>query len=334
MPRAFQNYSTTGMDNFYSVQDVANLDDLIKTAQEIKAAPLANSELGKGKLMVLLFFNPSLRTKLSTQKAAMNLGMQVISMDMKDSWAWEFEDGVTMKFDKAEHIKEAANVICRYADVIAIRSFPGLKNKEEDYRDQVINSFIKYSSKPVINLESATRHPLQSCADLMTIKEYNKKDKPKVVLSWAPHPKALPQAVSNSFLEWMGAAGHQVTVTHPKGYELDPLFMNGHQVEYDQQRAFENADFVYVKNWSSVNQYGQVLSLDTNWMITKALLERTDNGKLMHCLPVRRNVVLADDAIDSEHNAIYDLAENRLHTAQAVIQTILKRQDHSPPNNK
>lgn len=279
--------------------------------------------MGKGKLMVLLFFNPSLRTKLSTQKAAMNLGMQVISMDMKDSWAWEFEDGVTMRFDKAEHIKEAANVICRYADIIAIRSFPTLKDKNDDYQDKVIKSFIKYSTKPVINLESTIRHPLQSLADLYTISEHVPNPKAKIVLSWAPHPRALPQAVSNSFLEWMHAAGHEVTVTHPKGYELDEEFMSGHKVEYDQNKALDEADVVYVKNWSSVKEYGQILNESPEWMITKEKLALTNQAKLMHCLPVRRNVVISDNAMDSDHSVIYDLAENRLHTAQAVIYRIL-----------
>ena len=316
------------MNNFYSVQDVDNLDQLIQTAQSMKAHPLKHKDIGAGKLLVLLFFNPSLRTKLSTQKAALNLGMQVISMDMKDSWAWEFEDGVTMKFDKAEHIKEAANIICRYADIVAIRSFPSLKNKEDDYKDQVIKSFIKYSSKPVISLESTIRHPLQSCADLMTIKENCKTAQPKIVLSWAPHPKALPQAVSNSFLEWMNAAGHNVTVTHPKGYELDNKFMTGHKVEYDQEEAFKEADIIYVKNWSPLSAYGEVVSQDENWMITKEKLSKTNNAKLMHCLPVRRNVVISDDAMDSDHSAIYDLAENRLHTAQAVIYQILQNSSH------
>jgi len=314
------------MDHFYSANSVTDIDELMRTAQRMKHHPLKYHDLGHGKLMVLLFFNPSLRTKLSTQKAAMNLGMQVISMDMKDSWAWEFEDGVTMLFDKAEHIKEAANVICRYADIVAIRSFPSLTDKEEDYKDQVIRSFMKYSSVPVINLESAIRHPLQSCADLMTIREHVTLDQPKIVLSWAPHPKALPQAVSNSFLEWMSAAGHQVTVTHPEGYNLDPDFTKGHKVELDQTAAFKNADVIYVKNWSQVNAYGQVKSQDPGWMITKEKLDLTNNAKLLHCLPVRRNVVIADDAMDSPHSAIYDLAENRLHTAQAVIYQILKKQ--------
>lgn len=311
------------MKNFYSVADVTDINELVETAIRMKNNPNEFSDIGRNKLMVLLFFNPSLRTKLSTQKAGLNLGMQVIPMDMKDSWGWEFEEGVTMKFDTAEHVKEAANVISRYADIIGIRSFPGLKDKEKDYSDEVIRGFINNCSKPVINLESAIRHPLQSFADLMTIKETVHKPDPKIVLSWAPHPKALPQAVSNSFLEWMHAAGHQVTVTHPEGYELDAAFMQGHTVEHDQNAALEDADVVYVKNWSSVNSYGKILSQDESWMMTKAKLDLTDDARLMHCLPVRRNVVLSDDAIDSSHAAIYDLAENRLHTAQAIIYKLL-----------
>jgi len=312
------------MNHFYSAASPTNLQELINTAREMKKDPLKHQSLGNGKLMVLLFFNASLRTKLSTQKAAMNLGMQVISMDMKDSWAWEFEDGVTMRFDKAEHVKEAANVICRYADIIAIRSFPSLTDQKADYEDQGINNFMKYSTKPVVNLESAIRHPLQSFADLLTIQEHVKIDKPKIVLSWAPHPKALPQAVSNSFLEWMHRAGHSVTVTHPEGYELHEQFMAGHTVEYDQEKAITEADVVYVKNWSPLSSYGVVKNQSADWMITKAKLDLSNRAKLMHCLPVRRNVVIADDAMDSDHSAIYDLAENRLHTAQTVIYSILK----------
>lgn len=311
------------MKHFYSAASPTNLNKLIETALELKKDPTQYLKMAEGKLMVLLFFNPSLRTKLSTQKAAMNLGMQVISMDMKDSWAWEFEDGVTMRFDKAEHVKEAANVICRYADIIAIRSFPSLTDQKADYQDQVINNFMKYSTKPVVNLESAIRHPLQSFADLLTIKEQVQKDDPKIVLTWAPHPKALPQAVSNSFLEWMHRAGHQVTVTHPEGYELHPDFMHGHQVNHNQAEAFKDADVVYVKNWSPLSHYGQVVNQSEEWTITKVKLDLTNDAKLMHCLPVRRNVVIADDAMDSHHSAIYDLAENRLHTAQAVIYSLL-----------
>ncbi len=311
------------MNNFYSAQDVYDVDELIHIANSYKVHPHKDKNLGEGKLLVLLFFNPSLRTKLSTQKAAMNLGMQVISMDMKDSWAWEFEDGVTMSADKAEHVKEAARVISSYADIIAIRSFPGLKDKEADYQDMVIKNFMRYSAVPVINLESAIRHPLQSCADLMTIKAHVTKPNPKIVLSWAPHPKALPQAVSNSFLEWMKVADYEVTITHPKGYELDPTFTDGHVVEYDQEKAFEEADIIYVKNWSPLSDYGNAINQDDSWMITKEKLEQTNNAKLLHCLPVRRNVVISDDAMDSHHSAIYELAENRLHTAQAVISSIL-----------
>ncbi|MCL4123318.1 UNVERIFIED_CONTAM: hypothetical protein GTU68_047635 [Idotea baltica] len=311
------------MKKFYSVEDVSDLDELIQTAIRMKNNPNNFADLGKDKLIVLLFFNPSLRTKLSTQKAALNLGMQVIPMDMSRSWGWEFEDGIKMEFDTAEHVKEAANVIAQYADIIAIRSFPGLKDKEKDYSDQVIKQFMRYCPKPVINLESSIRHPLQSFADLLTIREHVTVANPKIVLSWAPHPKSLPQAVSNSFLEWMHAAGHEVTVTHPEGYELEEEFMLGHQVEYDQDKAFEDADVVYVKNWSSVSHYGQKLTEDPNWTVTKEKLDKTNNANLMHCLPVRRNVVLSDSAIDSKHSKIYELAENRLYTAQAVIYKIL-----------
>lgn len=311
------------MKNFYSVDDVDDIQDLVQTAIRMKHNPNAFAEVGSHKLLVLLFFNPSLRTKLSTQKAAMNLGMQVIPMDMSNSWGWEFEEGVTMSLDTAEHVREAANVISRYGDIIAIRSFPTLQDKDRDYQDHVLKQFIRHCNKPVINLESAIRHPLQSLADLMTIQEHVHTPKPKIVLSWAPHPKALPQAVANSFLEWMHAAGHQVTVTHPEGYDLDDQFMEGHVVDYDQQRALQGADVVYVKNWSSVEPYGQVLSQDTSWMMNKNKLSVTNQAHLMHCLPVRRNVVIADDALDSHHSIIYNQSENRLYTAQAVIFKIL-----------
>lgn len=311
------------MKHFYSVHDVDNIDSLVEKAMEMKTSPLKYHSLGKGKLIVLLFFNPSLRTKLSTQKAAMNLGMQVISMDMKDSWAWEFEDGAIMKFDKAEHIKEAANVICQYADIIAIRSFPSLGNKEKDYKDEVIQSFISHSSKPVVNLESAIRHPLQSLADLMTIKTNIYRANPKIVLSWAPHPKALPQAVSNSFLEWMHAAGYIVTITHPAGYELDEEFSKHHTTCTNQEEALKDADIVYVKNWSAVKEYGKVLVNDKSWMITNEKMKVTNNASVMHCLPVRRNVVISDDAMDSKNSLIIELAANRLPTAQAVLHSIL-----------
>ena len=311
------------MKNFYSIEDVEDVDGLIETAMHMKNGPFNFSSTGKTKTLVLLFFNPSLRTKLSTQRAAFNLGMEVISMDMKSSWKWEFDEGAMMNLDTAEHVKEAAQVIAQYGDIVAIRSFPSLENRVLDYQDHVIRQFIKYCPVPVINLESAIRHPLQSFADLLTVREKISVPDPKIVLSWAPHPRALPQAVSNSFLEWMKFAGHSVIVTHPQGYELDDEFMEGHQVEYDQDVAFQDADIVYVKNWSSVKQYGQVLTQNPVWMITKDKLEKTNNAKLMHCLPVRRNVVISDDAMDSNHSAIMDLAENRLYTAQAVLFKIL-----------
>ena len=311
------------MRNFYSAYDVDDLDHLVSIAKQIKQDPVGFSQIGQGKLLVLLFFNASLRTKISTQKAALNLGMQVITMDMKDSWNWEMEDGRVMKFDTAEHIKEAAAVIGRYADVVGIRSFPGLKQKDIDYQDLLLQKYIKYSPVPVVNLESSIRHPLQSFADLTTIRERFDQDNIKVVLTWAPHPKSLPQAVSNSFLEWMHASSIEVTITHPKGYTLDEQFTKGHQVVYDQDEALKNADVVYVKNWSSTNPYGKVLESSDRWKITAEKLQNTNSAKLMHCLPVRRNVVISDDAMDSEHSIIYDQAENRVHTAQAVLYSLL-----------
>lgn len=311
------------MRNFYSSADVDNLSKLIDLTRKLKSDPHAFKEIGKNKTLVLLFFNPSLRTRLSTEKAGINLGMQVINMDMKASWAWEFEEKAIMNTDKAEHVKEAARVISSYADIIGIRSFPGLDEKSKDYEDTVIRTFMKHCRKPVVNLESAIRHPLQSLADLFTIEEHKKISRPKIVLSWAPHPRALPQAVSNSFLEWMNHAAYPVTVTHPEGYELEPGFMKGHCIEYDQKKALVDADFVYVKNWSSVSQYGKVINTDPSWIMNLEKMKLTNDARLMHCLPVRRNVVIADDAMDSAHSLIPELAENRLYTAQAVLYSIL-----------
>lgn len=312
------------MNNFYSAESVDNLEALLETCQRVKANPHAQKSLGKNKLMVLLFFNPSLRTRLSTQKAAYNLGMDVITMNMKEGWNWEMEDGAVMKFDTAEHIKEAARVVSSYADIIGIRTFPGLKNKEEDYQDRVIKALMKYSTVPVVNMESSILHPLQSLTDLFTIREKKGKKNLKVVLTWAPHPKALPQAVSNSFLQWMAAADQEVTICNPEGYDLDEQFTTSHSITHDQEEAFENADVIYVKNWSSVAQYGQILNTDPNWMITHDKLKKTNDALLMHCLPVRRNVVIADDAIDAPHSVVIDQAANRAVAAQAVIQKILE----------
>ena len=312
------------MKYFYSAHDVTNIESLLEDIAQIKSSPLSERNFAEGKCIVLLFFNPSLRTKLSTQKAALNLGMQVINMDMKDSWAWEIKKGAIMNELTAEHIQEAAGVISSYADVIAVRSFPGLKDRVKDYEDELIQALMHYAQVPVINLESCIRHPLQSLTDLFSIREAKGRGELKVVLSWAPHPKALPQAVANSFLEWMHLGGYQVTVTHPEGYELNDSFMQGHIVEYDQNKAFRDADIVYVKNWSSYELYGKVLLTDPSWMITASKMSLTNNASLMHCLPARRNVVIADDAMDSAHSIIQEQAANRLYTAQAVLRNILK----------
>lgn len=311
------------MKKFTSIKDVHNTKDLINQALKIKANPLKNNELGENKTLVLLFFNPSLRTRLSTQKAAYNLGMNVIVMNMTEGWNLEFEDGVTMNTDKAEHIKEAAKVISQYADIIGIRTFPSLTDKEKDYQDFILNKFIEHATVPIISLESAIRHPLQSLADLITMQELAKTKQPKVVLTWAPHPRALPQAVANSFAEWVLAAGMDLTITHPEGYELSETFTKGAKIEYDQNKALENADFVYAKNWSSFQDYGQIKSTDNNWMISKAKMDLTNQGKFMHCLPVRRNVVVEGAVLDSDYAAVINQANNRTFAAQAVLQYIL-----------
>lgn len=311
------------MKHFYSANDIGDLEYLLNLCDRAKKNPYDDKKKGSNKLLVLLFFNPSLRTRISTQKAAYNLGMDVITMNMSEGWKWEMDDGVEMKFDTAEHIKEAAAVISSYADIIGIRTFPGLKNKEEDYQDSVIKMLMKYSSVPVVNMESSILHPLQSLTDLFTIREKKKNKKLKIVLSWAPHPKALPQAVSNSFLQWMTKSNQKVTVCHPRGYELDEKFMVGHEVSHNQKESFQNADVIYVKNWSSVNNYGQILNNDPKWMITSEKLKLTKDGILMHCLPVRRNVVISDCALDSPHSVVVDQAANRTVAAQAVLQSLL-----------
>lgn len=311
------------MKHFYSVTDAGNLKDFVKSAIALKQKK-EDLSLGKGKTLVMLFFNGSLRTRLSTQKAAESLGMNVICMNAGDAWKWETEDGVVMDGDRAEHIKEAARVISQYADIIAIRSFPKLKNKEEDYADPLFHAFMKYSEVPVINLESSILHPCQSLADMITIAEHQTKIKHKVVLSWAPHPKALPQAVSNSFLEWIKKTDHEVVITHPPGYELDKRFTEGCTITNNQADAFEDADFVYVKNWSALKPYGVVLSQDSSWIINADKMAKTNDAFLMHCLPVRRNVVIADDVLDSEKSLVIKQADNRTHAAKAVIAQLLK----------
>ncbi|MBK6950205.1 MAG: N-acetylornithine carbamoyltransferase [Haliscomenobacter sp.] len=311
------------MKSFTSFSDISDLSSLIQDALVCKKAPLSFSGLGKNKTLVMLFFNPSLRTRLSTEKAALNLGMQVISMNADQGWNLEFEDGAIMNAGSAEHVREAAAVISQYADMIGIRTFPSLKDQDKDYADQVLNSFLRYARVPVISLESAIRHPLQSLTDVLTVEEYKKTSRPKVVLTWAPHPRAIPQAVPNSFVEWMRHAGVDLVVTHPQGYELAPEFAAGIPVEYDQNKALEGADFVYAKNWSSYRQYGQILNQDPDWQITRKKMERTNEARFMHCLPVRRNVIVEDAVLDSPNSIVIDQAGNRTYAAMAVIKSIL-----------
>ncbi|MBK7478190.1 MAG: N-acetylornithine carbamoyltransferase [Haliscomenobacter sp.] len=311
------------MKSFTSFSDISDLSSLIQDALVCKKAPLSFSGLGKNKTLVMLFFNPSLRTRLSTEKAALNLGMQVISMNADQGWNLEFEDGAIMNAGSAEHVREAAAVISQYADMIGIRTFPSLKDRDKDYADQVLNSFLRYARVPVISLESAIRHPLQSLTDVLTVEEYKKTSRPKVVLTWAPHPRALPQAVPNSFVEWMRHAGVDLMITHPPGYELAPEFAAGIPVEYDQNKALEGADFVYAKNWSSYRQYGQILNQDPDWQITRKKMERTNEARFMHCLPVRRNVIVEDAVLDSPNSIVIDQAGNRTYAAMAVIKSIL-----------
>lgn len=312
------------MKNFLSIKDVSNLEDLILKAKETKNYPFKNNQLGKNKTMALLFFNPSLRTRLSIQKAAQNLGINVLPMNVSQGWGLEFKDGTVMNLDKAEHVKEAAAVISQYVDFIGIRTFAGLKNRTLDYQDQVINQFTKYASIPVINLESAVLHPLQSFTDLFTIESYRKKSKPKVVLTWAPHPKALPQAVANSFLQWMQKTNFNLVITHPKGYELAEEFTEGYTIEYDQKKAFEGADFIYAKNWSSYQDYGKIISKDPTWMVTKEKMELTNDAYFMHCLPIRRNVVAEDAVLDHKNSIVIEQAGNRVITAQTILQELIK----------
>lgn len=312
------------MKHFLSIKDVTDLPQLITSGIAAKKAPFADQALGKNKTIGLLFFNSSLRTRISTQKAAQNLGLNVITMNVgQDGWGLEMEEGVIMNGDKAEHVKEAAAVIGSYCDIIGIRSFAGLQDRDKDYAEIVFQQFKKYAQVPIINLESATRHPLQSLADCITIEEFKLKQRPKVVLTWLPHFKALPQAVANSFCEWMNPMDVELVITHPEGYDLSPEFVGKGQVIYDQNKALEGADFVYGKNWSSFNEYGKVLNTDPSWMITEAKMALTDNGKFMHCLPVRRNMKVADEVLDGYRSLVIEQAANREWSAQAALKEIL-----------
>lgn len=313
------------MKHYLSINDLDNLQSTVQEAIELKKNELQFSELGKGKTICLLFFNNSLRTRLSTQKAAQNLGLNAIVMNFgSEGWQLEYEDGVIMNQDKSEHVKEAAKVIAQYCDIVAIRAFAALTDKEKDLAEIVLLNFKKYAGIPVVNMESAVGHPLQALADAITMEENKVAHKPKVVLSWAPHPKALPHAVANSFVEMMQLQDADFVITHPEGYELDPNITKNSVIEYDQKKAFENADFVYVKNWSSFKDYGKVVCKDENWMITGDKMNVTNKGKFMHCLPVRRNVVVADEVIDSGNAIVIEQANNRTYSAQIVLKKILE----------
>lgn len=315
------------MKKFTDVHDIGDLRSAVAEALAIKADRFAFNNLGRNKTLMMIFFNSSLRTRLSTQKAAMNLGMNVIVLDVNQgAWKLETERGVVMDGDKSEHLLEAIPVMGCYCDVIGVRSFAGLKDKAEDYEERIINQFIRYSGRPVFSMEAATRHPLQSFADLITIEEYKKKDRPKVVLSWAPHPKALPQAVPNSFAEWMNATDYDFVITHPHGYELAPEFVGNARVEYDQRKAFEGADFIYGKNWSAYADpnYGKVLSTDRAWTIDAEKMALTNNTYFMHCLPVRRNMIVTDDVIESPQSIVIPEAANREISATVVLKRILE----------
>ena len=312
------------MQKFTSIHDTPDPARLVAEALALKADPYAFEHLGRRKRLVMLFFNPSLRTRLSTEAAAQQLGMQVMSMNATEGWKLEFEDGVVMDGESAEHVREAAGVISQYADIIGVRSFPGLQDKDKDYADEVIHAFVEYATVPVISLESAIRHPLQSLADWMTISECQRKPRPKVVLSWAPHPRALPQAVPNSFVEWMQRADVELVVTHPEGYALDPDFMGDTPVYYDQDEALRGADFVYAKNWSPLQPYGRVINRDAHWMISPEKMALTNQGQFMHCLPVRRNVVVSQAVLDGPNSLVLQQARNRIFAAQAVMKQMLE----------
>lgn len=313
------------MKKFTSAKDINDLQGLMNLVKKVKDNPYRFKSLGENKTLGLLFFNPSLRTRLSSQKAALNLGMNVMVMNLNnDGWSIELEDGTIMNQGTQEHIKEAAGVISQYCDIIGIRTFAGLKDKKHDYQEEIITKFIKSATVPVISLESATLHPLQSLADLITIKEHQKTDRPKVVLTWAPHPKALPQAVANSFVEWMIKADVDLVITNPKGFDLAPEITQGVKIIHNQDEALKDADFVYAKNWSSYSDYGKIGTGLDDWQITQQKMDFTNNGKFMHCLPVRRNMVVSDEVIDGPNSLVLKQADNRTYSAQTVLLKMLQ----------
>ena len=324
---AYILFKTTFMKQFINVDDIGDIRAAVAEALEVKANRFAYKHLGENKTLLMIFFNSSLRTRLSTQKAAMNLGMNVIVLDVNQgAWKLEPERGVIMDGDKPEHLLEAIPVMGCYCDVIGVRSFARFENKADDYEERILNQFIRYSGRPVFAMETATVHPLQSFADLITIEEHKTKARPKVVLTWAPHPRALPQAVPNSFAQWMNAADYELVITHPHGYELNPAFTGNAPIVYDQDEALRGADFVYAKNWSAYADpnYGKILCTDRSWTITTEKMALTDNAYFMHCLPVRRNMIVSDDVIESPRSLVIPEAANREISAEVVIKRILE----------
>ena len=313
------------MKLFSSVNDVQDVQSLVAEALRLKQNPYAHKDLGENKTMALVFLNPSLRTRMSTQKAALNLGMNVMVLNIdKEGWALELRDNVIMNVNTVEHIREAAAVMGQYADIIGVRSFPGLIDREEDYSETIFNKFVQFCGVPVVSLESATRHPLQSLADLITIEELKTRSRPKVVLTWAPHIKPLPQAVPNSFSEWMCGADVDFTIAHPKGYELNTDFTKGAKIVHNQDEALADADFIYVKNWSTYEPYGKIFPGNEDWMLTNERLRVTNSAKIMHCLPVRRDLELSSEILDGPSSIVVHEAGNRVWAAQAVLKKMLE----------
>ena len=315
------------MRHFTSIKQLPDLSKALEAAKYVKENPFADQELGRNKTLLMIFFNSSLRTRLSTQKAALNLGMNVIVLDVNQgAWKLETEHGVIMDGDKPEHLLEAIPVMGSYCDIIGVRAFAGLQNRDYDYNEVIINQFIQYSGKPVFSMEAATRHPLQTLADLLTIEEHKKTAKPKIVMTWAPHPKALPQAVPNSFAEGINMTDYEFVITHPHGYELDPAFVGHARIEYDQRKAFEGADFIYAKNWSAYegDNYGKILCTDRDWTVDAEKMALTNNAFFMHCLPVRRNMIVTDEVIESPQSLVIPEAANRVVSAQTILKEILR----------
>lgn len=312
------------MKNFITINDLPNFEKCVENALIYKIDPFIHNGIGKNKTIGLLFFNPSLRTRLSTQLAAQNLGLNIMVMNLStETWALEFEDGTKMSGIRSEHVKEAAAVISQYCDIIGIRAFANLTDKNKDEAEIVLNSFSKYAKKPILNMESSTSHPLQAIADAITIKENMPKHKPKVVLTWAPHPKALPHAVGNSFTRMINHIDADYYIAQPEGYELDSRITKNAKITHNQSEALENADFVYAKNWASYSNYGQILKTDNEWMLTKEKMKITNNAKFMHCLPVRRNIIVSDEVLDNKNSLVIQQANNRTFAAQSVIKLLI-----------